>query len=132
MYFVCCIVMNVIMRLVHIRQFMKNVAVSAAILFSFTLGTPAAAAVSPMPMEGMPHDASPSLLNCISQHHVVPGSNFKINTDKQEDDEPQPLPYFMQFRSSVIDTTQKPPTDIVRASSYQPPDIVRQTNSIRF
>ncbi len=122
------------MRIVNIRQFLKNVAVSAAILFSFTIGTPAAAAVSPMPMEGMPHDASPSLLNCISQHHVTPGSKVKINTNEQKEDEPQPLPvpYFVQFRSSAIDTMQKLPTDIIRASSYQPPDIVRQTNNIRF
>lgn len=126
--------MSVIMRLAHIRQFLKNIAVSAVILFSFTIGTPAAAAVSPMPMEGMPHDASPSLLNCISQHHVTPGSKVKIDLNEHKEDEPQPqpLPYFTQFASSRTDIIQAKPTDIMQSSSYKPPDIVRQTNSIRF
>lgn len=121
------------MKIMRIKHLINTLAVSAAVFMSFGLGTPATA-MSSSPMGGMPHEASINLQNCINQHHVVPGSTTKVDTNELEDDneEPQPLPYFVQFLPSTISKLQHPPKDIVLSSSYQPPDIVRLTGNIRF
>lgn len=121
------------MKLLRIKQFFNTIAVFAAIFMSFGVGTPVTA-MSSTSMDGMPHEASINLQNCINQHHVVPGTATKIDTDELDDNDPQPqpLPYFTQFQSASFDTTQTPPKDITRSSSYRPPDLVRLTNNIRF
>ena len=121
------------MLLPRFKQFLKTIVLAGAIALPFGVGMPVSA-MSATPMEGMSHQATTNLENCLNQHHVTPGIGQKVAPDEQKntDPEPLPLPYFAQFQSDSIPKDQQPPIDIVRSSSFRPPDIIRLTNNIRF
>lgn len=108
-------------------------AVFSALLVAFGSGS-AVSALNPAAMDGMISETSVGAGYCMDEHHVVAGAVEKIDIDELADDEPQPpqTSYFTQLIPSLIKTNSVKPVDIIARSSYQPPDIVRLTNNMRF
>ena len=122
------------MKFTRFRQFAASAALAVAVVFSLGMGMPAAA-MSTTPMDGMTHEGT-MVSNCTTLHHVAPGTVENIAADKLEEDDdepsPKPLPYFVQFQKAIAEQPRVDPKDIVRSSSYRPPDIIRLTSNIRF
>lgn len=122
------------MKFARIKQFATSAALAFSIVFSFVMGIPAAA-MAATPMDGMAHEST-NVINCINQHHVAPGAAEKTAVDKLEDEDneptPKPLPDYIQFQTVFVEQPQTAPKDIVRSSSFHPPDIIRLTGNIRF
>jgi alpha/beta superfamily hydrolase len=121
------------MKFARLKQYAVSTALTLSIIFSFGMGMPAAAFAT-TPMDGMAHENT-AVINCINQHHVAPGPAEKTVIDNLDDDDeptPKPLPYFVQFQTAFVEQRQTTPEDIVRSSSYNPPDIIRLTSNIRF
>lgn len=122
------------MKFARLKQFATSAALALSVVFSFGIGMPAAA-MAATPMDGMAHENT-NLINCITQHQVAPGPAQKTVIDNQQDEDdeptPKPLPYFVLFQTAFIELRQATPKDIVRSSSYYPPDIIRLTSNIRF
>lgn len=123
------------MKFTRFRQFVSSTALAVSVVFSLGMGMPAAA-MSTTPMDGMTHEGT-IVTNCTNLHHVAPGTVKNISADKLEEDDddqpsPKPLPYFVQFQKVAAEQPRVAPKDIVRSSSYRPPDIIRLTSNIRF
>lgn len=120
------------MKFARLKQYAMSTALALSIIFSFGMSMPSSA-MAASSMDTMSHEGT-TVSSCMSQHHVAPGAAKETTIDQREDDEPtpEPQPYFVQFQSGYVEQRQATPKDIVRSSSYNPPDIIRLTSNIRF
>ena len=121
------------MNFAHLKQYAASAALALSIVFSFGMGVPAAA-MAATPMDGMAHENT-SVIDCVNQHHVTPGTTEKTDIDQLDDEDepaPKPQPYYIQFQTGFNVQHQAAPTDIIRSSSYHPPDIIILTAKLRI
>ncbi len=121
------------MKFARLKQYATSAALALSIVFSFGMGMPAAA-MATTPMDGMAHENT-SVLDCVNQHHVTTGTTQKTDIDQLEDEDepaPKPQPYYAQFQTGFVVRHQAAPADIIRSSSYHPPDIIILTAKLRI
>jgi len=84
-------------------------------------------------MGDMDHPAT-DIVNCMNQHQAPTISAIKeLEQVDSEDDEPTP-PEFSFFNAIDLryDKPTKQKTDLIRSSSFRPPDIVILTANLRI
>ncbi len=114
----------------HINQLLLPIVVAISIIIPAVAGSPTFAMSS---MDDMGH-SEVDIVSCITQHQVPTATAIKeLDQVDNEDDDPIP-PENTYFNPSELryDQPAKQKTDLIRSSSFRPPDIVILTANLRI
>lgn len=114
----------------HVKRLFLPLAVAISILIPGIGGSPTFALSS---MEDMGH-STVDIVSCMTQHQVPTATPIKeLDQVDNEDDNPIP-PEITYFNPSELqyDQPAKQKTDLIRSSSFRPPDIVILTANLRI
>lgn len=114
----------------HIHRLIFPIVVAISIIIPAIAGSPTFATSS---MDDMGH-SDVDIVSCMTQHQVPTAAAIKeLDQVDSEDDDPIP-PEITYFNPSELryDQPTKQKTDLIRSSSFRPPDIVILTANLRI
>lgn len=122
--------MHTMLNKLHINRLLLPVVVAISIIIPAIAGSPAFAMSS---MGDMGH-SNVDIVSCMTQHQAPTATTLKeLDQVDNEDDDPIP-PENTYFNPSELryDQPAKQKTDLIRSSSFRPPDIVILTANLRI
>ena len=122
--------MHTMLNKLHINRLLLPVVVAISIIIPAIAGSPTFAMSS---MDDMGH-SNVDIVSCMNQHQVPTATAIKeLDQVDNEDDDPIP-PEITYFNPTELryDQPAKQKTDLIRSSSFRPPDIVILTANLRI
>ena len=114
----------------HINQLLLPIVVAISIIIPAVAGSPTFAMSS---MDDMGH-SEVDIVSCMNQHQVPTATAIKEldQVDNEDDDPIPPEITYLNPTELRYDQPAKQKTDLMRSSSFRPPDIVILTANLRI